>query len=189
MRRGAVLVAGLALALLGGCAQLKMGVPVPSIDNIQKARSAGVSPVAVGSFQLAPGKPGAMDQRVTARGNTVFSPYESSFARYLKEALAADLGAAGLLDPNSHVVIDGWLPDSRLDVPAGQATATVAARFTVTHDGVKRYDKELRASATWQAPFVGIEAVPAAINEYGLLYRKLVAMLLDDPAFRAATHN
>jgi hypothetical protein len=29
-------------------------------------------------------------------------------------------------------------------------------------------------------------AIPGAINEYGLLYRKLVAMLLDDPGFRAA---
>jgi hypothetical protein len=175
-----------AIVLLAGCAQLQLGQPVPSIDNIQKARASGIAPLSLGHFAIAPGKDVSLDQKVSARSNTIYSPYASSFARYLKETLAADLAAAGLLDPASAIVVEGWLTDSQLDVPTGQARGSVAARFTLTKAGARIYDKEHRASATWAASFVGVEAVPGAINEYGLLYRKLVAMLLDDPAFRAA---
>lgn len=175
-----------AMLLLCGCAQLRMGVPIPSIDNIQAARASGIAPVALGAFALAPGKNPSVDQYVTARTNTIYSPDGSSFARYLRATLATDLEAAGLLDPASGTVIEGLLTDSQLDVPSGQAHGSVAARFTVTRRGAKVYDRELRASAQWPSSFIGIEAVPEAMNQYGLLYRKLLALLLQDPAFRAA---
>jgi hypothetical protein len=174
------------LLAVAGCAQLKMGAPVPSIDNIQKARASGMPAVALGSFKLAPGKDASLDQKVVVRSNTFYSPYDSSFANYLKETLATDLAAAGLLDPKSPTVIEGWLTDSRLEVPSGPAKAGVAARFKVTRSGALLYERELSASASWTAPFIGVEAIPGAMNEYGLLYRKLVAQLLDDPAFHAA---
>lgn len=179
----------LAAVLMTGCAQLQMGAPVASIDNIQKAKASGISPVAVGSFALAPGKPAAMDQKVTVRSNAVFSPYASSFARYLQETLRTDLAAAGLLDPASPVVIEGLLLDSQLDVPVGAARALVAARITVRRSGQKVYEKDLKASTNWTAPFVGVEAIPHGINQYGLMYRQLVAQLLNDPEFRAAARR
>ena len=186
LRSAASLLTVAFFALLTGCAQMRLGEPVPSIDNIQKAKNSGVAPVAVGAFSLAPGKPAGMDQSVTARTNAIFSPYDSSFAKYLKENLATDLRAAGLLDPASGVVIEGQLTDSQLDAPVGQATGSVAARFMVKRGGTRVYDRELRASSSWESPFVGAYAVPAAVNEYALLYRKLVTLLLDDPAFVSA---
>ena len=178
-----------AMLVLCGCAQLHLGAPIPSIDNIQAARASGIAPVALGSFTLAPGKSPSVDQYVTARTNTLYAPDGSSFARYLRATLATDLEAAGLLDPASGTVIEGLLTDSQLDVPNGPARGSVAARFIVTRGGAKVYDRELRASAQWTASFIGVEAVPAAMNHYGLLYRKLLAMLLEDPAFRAAAQG
>lgn len=186
MQRSTV-IAGLVIAsTLTGCAQIQLGAPVPSIENIQRAKAAGIVPVALGDFKLSPGRPLDLDQKVSVRSNSVFSPYGSSFARYLKETLATDLAAAGLLDPTSRSVIEAFLVDSQLDVPTGQAKGLVAARFVVNREGVKVYDKELSASASWQAPFVGVEAIPAAINEYGLLYRQLLTKLLQDDAFKSA---
>jgi hypothetical protein len=175
-----------AATLATGCAQLRMGAPIPSIENIQKARAAGIAPVSLGAFKPAPGKDAAMDQRVVVRTNTIFSPFDNSFAAYLRETLATDLRAAGLLDPASRIVISGTLTESVLDAPSGPARGVVAARFTVERNGVVAYARELRAEAAWTAGFIGVEAIPTAMNQYGLLYRSLVTQLLDDPAFRAA---
>jgi hypothetical protein len=176
----------LAVLALAGCARMPLAPPSAGMDNIVAARAAGIAPVSLGGFRLAPGRAAAVDQSVTARTNTFYSPYGDSLAQYLKEVLATDLCAAGLLDPASKTVVEGWLTDSRLDVPVGAAQAAVAARFVVKREGATLYDRELRASAQWQAPFIGVEAVPDAVNRYGLMYRRLAADLLADPAFRAA---
>jgi hypothetical protein len=142
--------------------------------------------MALGKFTLADGKSAGMDQKVSVRSNTFFSPFDSSFAAYLKEALATDLRTAGLLDAQAPVILSAELTDSQIDVPAGDASATIAAQFTVTRSGQTVYRKELRQRSSWKASFVGIEAIPAARNEYEQLYRKLSAALLEDPEFRAA---
>lgn len=180
-------LAALALAgLLTGCAMTPLGPPVPSAENIMKARAAGLPPMAVGSFALAPGKDPALDQRISIRANTLYSPFGASFASYLKETLAGELRGAGLLDPRAPVVVSGQLTDSRVDVPMGMASASVAARFTVARAGATVYAKELRADSSWNAGFNGYEAVPMAVNRYEQLYRQLTGKLLEDAEFRAA---
>lgn len=178
--------AALAVLLVAGCARVPLAPPSPAMDSIVAARAAGIAPVSLGEFRLAPGRPASVDQSVTARTNTFYSPYGDSFAQYLKEALAADLRAAGLLQADAATTVEGWLTDSRLEVPNGPASAAVAARFVVVRSGRTLYDRELRAEDRWQAPFIGVEAVPDAVNRYGLLYRRLAADLVADPAFRAA---
>lgn len=178
--------AAFALIALSGCALAPLGAPIPSVENIGKARAAGLPPMALGTFTLAPGQPADMDQKISIRSNKLYSPYGSSFAAYLKQSLASDLHAAGLLDPAAPVVIAGQLTDSRIEVPVGPASATVAARFSVTRSGQVVYAKELRARAAWEAGFVGAQAVPEALNRYEQLYRQLTAMLLGDPEFQVA---
>ena len=173
-------------ALLTGCAQIKLGSPSASVDNIQRAKSAGMAPVAVGTFALAPGKSPALDTGIAVRSNTVSSPVQGSFAQYLKENLSVELRAAGLLDPASKTVISGLLTDSVLDAAMSQGKGSLGARFSVTRNGNKVYDKELKADSAWESSFVGAIAIPAAVNNYTALYRELVAKLLDDPAFRSA---
>lgn len=172
-------------SLLTGCAQIQLGAPVASVDNIQKAKNSGMQPVAVGDFALAPGKDKAIDAGLNLRSNTVSSPIGKSFAQYLKENLSVDLRAAGLLNPSSKTVVSGQLTESMVDSPSSQGKGSLGARFVVTRDGRTVYDKELRATAVWESSFVGAVAIPAAINEYTALYRNLVGQLLDDQAFKA----
>lgn len=178
-------LAGLTLVTTG-CAQLQLSPPKASIDNVQKVRSAGMAPVAVGTFTLDPKQDPAMDKAISMRGaNTAKSPVGGSFAQYLKGTLAAELQAAGLLDPASNLVISGFLTESSVET-TGTGTGTLGARFVVTRNGAVAYEQELKVSSTWQSSFMAAVAVPAAAGEYELLYRKLVAALLDDPAFRRA---
>ncbi|HEX6704020.1 MAG TPA: hypothetical protein VF169_04600 [Albitalea sp.] len=175
-----------AAALLTGCAQIKLGAPAASVDNIQRAKAAVTTPVAVGEFKAPQGKDAALDAGLDLRSNTVSSPIQGSFAQYLKETLSVELRAAGLLDPASAAVISGALTGSQVDAGASKGLGSLGARFVVMRAGTKVYDKELRVQASWESSFVGAVAIPAAVNEYTALYRKLVAQLLDDPAFRAA---
>lgn len=173
-------------AALTGCAQIKMGAPAPSIDNIQMAKASGMAPASLGEFAPAPGKPARFDAGLDVRSNTLSSPIDGSFAKYLKETLATELMAAGLLDAASTLVIQGQLTQSELAVPTSQASGTLGARFVVVRAGRTVYDKELKVAATWESSFVGAVAIPAAVNEYTSLYRKLVGQLLGDPDFRRA---
>ena len=176
----------LASAALTGCAQIKLGTPMASVDNIQKAKAGGMVPVALGDFSAPTGKDAALDAGINVRSNTVSSPVQGSFAQYLKENLSVELRAAGLLDPASKTVITGMLTDSQIDAAASQGRGSLGARFTVVRAGRQLYDRELRVQAVWESSFVGAVAIPAAVNEYSSLYRKLIGQLLDDPAFRAA---
>jgi hypothetical protein len=177
----------LALAVTG-CANISLGSPVATLENIAAAREARIAPVALGRFALASGRPSGTDEKIVIRSNSIHSPFEGSLAGYLKEALAVDLRAAGLLDPASPIVVSGELMESAIDVPMGSAPAwsEVAAKFVVTRGSARVYEREFRARAEWTTKFMGVEEIPVAIGRYGLLHRKLVTDLLRDPRFREA---
>ena len=186
LRRAVGATLFIAAAALTGCAQVPLGTPVASVDNIQKAKAVGMTKVNVGEFALAAGKDPKLDQSLAIRATSVVSPYDASFAKYLRETLRVELQAAGLLDPASATTIRGSLTVSQVDAAMSQGTGSLASRFIVVRAGKTVYDKELRVDATWESSFVGATAIPAARNEYSALYRKLVGLLLADPAFRAA---
>lgn len=184
--RGLGLAAAAAIALqLTGCA-MPMGAPQASIDNTAKLRAAGTARASLGSFTLAPGQAADMDKGVSLRGSQVQSPYNGSFAQYLKETLRVELDAAGLLDPASQTVISGTLTESDADAAIGQGTAKLGARFVVTQGQTVKYDRTLRTDASWESSFVGAVAIPLAAGQYQGLYRKLAGQLFDDPAFLQA---
>jgi hypothetical protein len=181
---GLALAAAVALQLTG-CAT-PMGAPQASIDNTTKLRAAGIAPASLGSFTLAPGKTAGMDQGVSLRGTKVHSPYNDSFAQYMKETLRVELDAAGLLDPASQAVISGTLTESDADAAIGTGTAKLGARFVVTRGQAVAYDRTLQADASWESSFVGAVAIPMAAGQYQGLYRKLAGQLFEDPEFRKA---
>ena len=190
MNRSVLRIVGLAMAAavtiqLTGCAT-PMGAPQASIDNTTRLRGAGLAPAALGSFTLAPGQSASMDQSVGLRGSQVHSPYDRSFAQYLKETLRVELDAAGLLDPASQAVISGTLTESDADAAIGTGTAKLAARFVVKRGQAVAYDRTLRADASWESSFVGAVAIPLAAGQYQGLYRKLAGQLFEDPEFRKA---
>jgi hypothetical protein len=177
----------LLLVLLSGCAQVPMGEAVPSIANIQKIKSIGMKPVALGKFSADKQKGEAFDTVINIRSNSLFSPYEKSFSLYLKETLSAELTAAGLLDASSSIVVSGVLLANKLDASGiTEGTGKLSADFTVMKADSLVYRKTLTAESTWKSSFVGMIAIPAAINEYTQLYRSLVTKLLEDVEFHQA---
>jgi hypothetical protein len=175
--------AAIAIFTLGlmGC-QVPMPLPQPSIENIQKGRQINKASAALGVFTAGE----IVDNKIGLRAYSLVSPINQSFAQYLRTTLHKELAAAGLLKPKSANILTGKLLDNQLSSAIHIGKATLAARFTVTHHGQTRYDKELRVKATWDSSFMGTIAIPEATRQYVALYRKLAGQLLDDPAFRQA---
>ncbi len=186
-KRLALLGSLLSLALfLGGCASVKLDATGASPGTVEKLRAANLTPAQAGTFKLAAGKPAAMDTDLSGlRGNSL-APAKGSFAQLLKDSLIVELSAAGLYDTSSPHVIEGQLTDSMVDAAIGTGKGRLAARFTVNRAGALSFDKELAVDASWESSFVGAVAIPAAMNQYGALYKALIAKLVDDPDFRRA---
>ena len=179
-------LAALAAITLVGCASVPMPAPTATPETLEKLRQSNMAPAAVGNFALAAGKPADMDRTLSGlRGSTVV-PAGGSFSQQLKQTVMAELKAAGLYAENSKIVIDAQLTDSKVDAAVSQGTGRLAARFGVTRDGRRVFDKELAVDAQWESSFVGAIALPAAINQYNALYKKLAAKLFEDSEFRAA---
>lgn len=186
VQRLALVATVAALAALTGCASVKMPAPAPSAANAEKLRATKLAPAQLGRFTLAAGKPATMDTTLGGLRGSSVSPANGSFAGQLRDELAAELGAAGLLDPKSGIVIEGQLTDSMVDAAISTGRGRLAARIQVRRDGKGLFDKEVVAEASWESSFVGAVAIPAAINQYGALYKTLVGKLFDDADFRRA---
>lgn len=174
-----------ALAITG-CANIKLDATSATPATVEKLRAASLTPAQVGSFRLAPGKNPSMDTTLGGlRGNTLL-PAKGSWSQLLKDTLVTELTAAGLFDSASSSVVEGQLTDSSVDAAIGTGTGRLAGRFTVMKSGRVIYEKEIAAEASWESSFVGAVAIPAAMNQYGALYKTLIAKLVDDPDFRRA---
>lgn len=183
LRRTALLVGAL---LLTACGQLPLGAPVASAENIQRARAGALRPATLGSFVPAPAlQARGGDAALGLRGASMVAP-QGSFALYLKDTLATELRAAGLLDAAADTEIAAQLIDNHVDAAIDTGRAALKARFVVTRRGALVYERELQAESQWPSSFIGIEAASLAMNQYTALHRRLVGVLLDDPLFRAA---
>ncbi|WP_457445055.1 hypothetical protein [Roseateles sp. P5_E4] len=174
------------LAALTGCASVKMPAPAPSAANAEKLRATKLVPAQVGSFKLAAGKPAEMDTTLGGLRGSSLSPAGGSFAGQLRDEIAAELTAAGLLDSKSKIVIEGQLTDSMVDAGMSTGKGRLAAKIQIKREGKTVFDKEVIAESTWESSFVGAIALPAAINQYGALYKTLVGKLFDDADFKRA---
>lgn len=168
--------------LISACGTVEMGKPSASIDNIRLAKSSGIGQISVGPFVPVQGKADELEKPLGIRATQLVAP-GGSFSGYLKEVLETELLAAGLLDSGANLKVEGVLTDRQVDGGMGEGRAALSARFIAKRDGKQVYDRELGVKATWESPFLGAVAIPAAINEFTLLYRKLVGCLLADPEF------
>ena len=176
----------LVVLVMAGCANVTLDATGATPATVEKLRSAGLAPAQVGTFRLAPGKDPAMDTSLGGlRGNSLV-PAKGSWSQLLKDTVQVELAAAGLVDPASQIVIEGLLTDSKVDAAIGTGTGRLAARFVVKNAGRVTYDKELAVDAQWESSFMGAVAIPTAMNQYGALYKSLVAKLIDEPDFRRA---
>lgn len=175
------------MLVLTGCARMPLAPPQASVQTLELTRSYDIAPINVGEFVLAPGKSASLDQTVSLRGSTLYSPYNESFSNYLREVLVTELRTAGKYDPNSATVIRGWLTVNEIDASGiNVGNGSIGARFVVNRDSAVVYEREHVVSSEWESSFAGVSAISAAVNEYATMYRKLVRQLFGDETFRNA---
>jgi hypothetical protein len=170
-----------ATAFSSGCA---MTAPryTASIENVQKIKDANIQAVKVGAFESTPGKDN--NNPISIRGSSLASPYDSSYAKYLAEALRQDLELAGKLAPDAKIEISGALRKNDISLPpVGSGTGDLEARFIVKRAGETKYDQVKTIHDVWDSSFVGAVAIPRAQTRYPVMVQKLLAELYTDPAF------
>ena len=188
MRARAALLVLLA-ALVTGCATLPLGEPQTSLDNLERIRRSLVAPLAVGTFTRSASVSAAADRSHGVRSNKVVAP-RGSFAGYLGDTLRAELSGAGRYQADAPLVLRGELLETRLDgSSSSHGTASLAARFELLRDQTVLYRGDLRATDRWESGFLGVEAIPAAVNHYQDLDRRLVRELFSDPQFVEAARS
>ena len=182
----AALLATAGLALSACVTSVQLSTPVANIDSIRQVTASGIGPINVGAFSRGPALSSEKNRSINSRAVAITAP-GGSFAAHLGETLKAELNAAGKLDPASGLEIAGLLTESELHtLNTVMADASLAARFVLTRDGKVVYDKTLRVTDSWKPAFMGVEAIPDAINHYYGLYGTLARTLLQDPDFIAA---
>jgi hypothetical protein len=167
------------------CAQT-LGSHQVSLEAVEMLRSGNIPPMHVGKFALAPGRLSSVDKSVGIRSVSLSSPDGASFAEYLGKTLETDLRAAGKLDPNSNLIVQGLLTDSSVSAGIADGTASLGAKFSLLREGKTIFEKTLTVHSEWGSSFVGAIAIPDAINQYSSLYDKLVLQLLADEDFKLA---
>ena len=156
-----------------------------SIDNVQKIKDADTQPVRIGEFESTPGNGNA--NPISLRGSSLASPYDSSYAKYIAEALRQDLQLAGKLAPDAKIEISGALQKNDIDIRAvGSGTGDLEARFIVKRAGETKYDRVKTIHDVWDSSFVGAVAIPRAQARYPVMVQLLLASLYADPAFLEA---
>jgi len=178
------------LVLIGvnliGCASVTMPPPVASASNLEKIRSANLTPSNVGRFGIMPDAAPSMDNSLGGLRGSSLRPSNGSFSQHLREVVIAELKAAGLYDASSQIEIGAQLTESQVDTAIGTGTAKLGANFTVDKAGVRVFEKILSVDSQWESSFVGAIAIPEATNQYSALYKALVGKLFDDIGFRTA---
>lgn len=153
-----------------------------SIDNVQKIKDADIQPVKIGTFESIPGD--GNNNPISIRGSSLASPYDSSYAKYIAEALRQDLELAGKLASDAKIEISGGLQKNDINIPPiGSGTGELEVRFTVRRAGEIKYDQVKSIHDTWDSSFVGAVAIPRAQARYPVMVQKLLAKLYADPAF------
>lgn len=169
-----------------GCANVQLAATSATPATVERLRAAQLAPAQVGVFRLAAGKEASMDTSLSGLRGNALMPAKGSWSQLLKDTLVIELTAAGLYNPASSIVVEGQLTESQVDAAIATGTGRLAARFTVSNRGSVVFNKELAVDARWESSFLGPVAIPEAMNQYGALYKALVAKLVDDPDFRRA---
>ncbi|WP_231878947.1 hypothetical protein [Collimonas arenae] len=173
-----------AVVVMTGCSVMAPQYSA-SIDNVQKLKDSGDYSAKVGAFTSKPGQGNV--NPISLRGSSMNSPYQSSYAKYVEEAIKQELSLANKMAPNANAEVSGTLLKNDLD-SSGFSTGTgdIEARFVVKKQGQILYDQVKSAHHEWPSSFAGAVAIPRAIQEYPNLVQKLLASLYADPAFLSA---
>lgn len=115
--------------------------------------------------------------RITIRGGAMKSPYNNSYAEYLKYALQDELKYSNLWDENAELSVEAIFIENELDASgASVGHSNMAAKFIIKNKGNVIYEHEHRVKHEWESSFIGAVAIPAAQSNYV----KTIQMLIED---------
>jgi hypothetical protein len=179
----AIRLAGLAsicllLLNLAGCASTAIPY-LATNENVIVLQALPKGKVALGQFTAQ--NPGL--NQVSIRATSYESPFNGSYAEFLKEALRTELETAGRFAPSAPIVINGELQTNTLDASVGTGHAHISARIAIKRGGDTVYDKIVRGDNEWSSPFLGAIAIPRAAQQYDIAWEALIASLFADPDF------
>lgn len=152
----------------------------PDFELVNKLKDTKLSPMRSGKFT-----DGHVSvNEVTLRGGTMHSPFEESYAKYLKKALEEELKQSFLWGPSSKIVISGVLLKNEVDSSGfSVGESDVSARFIVTDNNKEVYNKVHTIHHEWESSFIGAIAIPNAQNNYPVTIQKLLKSFLLDKKF------
>ncbi len=153
----------------------------PSIDNVEALKKAGDFQARVGAIASA-AAPGNLNP-ISLRGNSMSSPYGTSYGAYIAEAIKQELTMAQKIAPSAEIELSGALLKNDIDAGVGTGTANIELQVVVKKNGKVGYDQIKSASAKWDSPFVGAVALPRATEEYVLMIQKLLGSFYADKDF------
>jgi TonB family protein len=184
VRRQALAAVGAALLSLSGCASLTLAPAyVASSENVYTLASRPASKIALGPFI----QNGETLNKLTLRGSPYDSPYNGSYAEYLKAALRTELEAAGKLDETSTLVVSAELLENSLDAASSsENTARISAHVMVMREGYKAFDKVVSAESQWPSSSMDAVAISAARRNYPETVKKFLANLIENRDFQIA---
>ncbi len=176
------LVACAGILALTGCSTVAPNYQ-PTNDNVRTLLTLPAGQVSLGEFTA---KSGDLN-RLSVRAGSYKSPYNDSFAEYLKAALRAELESSGRFNANASIGISGELLTNSLDSSSGTGTAHISARIVVKKGGDTLFDKVVRGDDEWDSSFMGAIAIPLARQNYGETVKRLLGNLYADRDFQSAT--
>ncbi len=170
--------------LVSGCAQYLAGPYSADYETLDRMKAAKPGTAAVATVQ--PVEPSHPVNRLSMRGAALLSP-SGTFAKYLEDALIADLKEAQAYDAASRTVLHAVILKNDLDVSGvSTGSATMEVQLSVTRDGQRRLDKRYQAVISFDSHFMGNIAVPAGQAAYSGVVRQLLRNVYADPQFVAA---
>ena len=180
VRLAGLAIACMAASTLTGCVTVVAPPYQATIDNVRTLQTAPDGKVSLGQFTA---KSPDLNH-LSIRASTYNSPFNDSYADYLKEALRAELESAGKLALGAPVVITGELQTNALDPAVGTASAHISARIVVKRGNDVVFDKVVHGDSEWESSFIGAIAIPLARQQYGETLKKLIGNLFADPDFK-----
>lgn len=174
----------MAIVMASGCSSVAPQYQ-SDFSSINDLKEMDIQPLKSGSFL----DHGSVNS-ITLRGGAMTSPYNNSYAEYLKKALEEDLKQSGHWDSGSEIVISGELISNELDASGfSVGESDISAKFVVSKNNDVIYNKIHSVHHEWESSFVGAIAIPNAQKNYPVAVQKLLRKFFLDNDLLAVLKN
>lgn len=167
--------------MLSGCISAHKYSAI-GINHFHNSKFIGKSFV-VGEIKLVGGKDGKVNNPDVRLG-TMSSPYDNSYAEYLKRALIMELVEVEKYSDTGNFVISGTLLKNEITSPVfEQGKVMMSARIVVKDSDSVLFDKVVEYENVWDVPFAGDDARRKAPHIYLKAMNKFVELIFDQIDF------